>query len=205
MSAAVQFAFEAAQLVAFSKGVYSQHLADAADSARAGQFRAARHLADLAFAEYRDLGLVAWVIDVAGSCANDRGGAEALRLVGPLMTSHGDKPIGAHLLRRMRELLLPDAPPPMELRFRVAEHIEAHPMTHDQRVWGTGAPSCGTPQCAAGWLCSLGGGTRGLDVSVAALVLSHVDGEPDVTFDGHASWDSVLASLRGEVLTGERP
>jgi hypothetical protein len=78
----------------------------------------------------------------------------------------------------------------------VAAHIEQHPDLHDQYTWGSGAPGCGTAQCAAGWICSLGGGTKGLPVELAARALSHLDGAPPVRFDGFASRDEVLASLR---------
>jgi hypothetical protein len=83
------------------------------------------------------------------------------------------------------------------LRLRVADHIEAHPEAHDQSTWGTGEPGCGTAQCVAGWMCSLGGGTRGLPVAVAALHLLAVGGMGPVDFGATVGRDEVLRQLRG--------
>ena len=82
------------------------------------------------------------------------------------------------------------------LRLHVADHIEAHPEAHDQCTWGTGEPGCGTAQCVAGWMCSLGGGTRGLPVEVAALHLLAVGGMGPVDFGATVERAEVLRQLR---------
>jgi hypothetical protein len=91
-----------------------------------------------------------------------------------------------------------DRPDPRALRRAVADHIEANPELHNQDVWGDGDdnPTCGTPCCAAGWACHLGGGARGLSVPTAATLLLHVDGLPLPSFEFGAKTEDIIAALR---------
>lgn len=42
-------------------------------------------------------------------------------------------------------------------RAAVIDHVLAHPESHDQGVWITQTPACGTTACLAGWTCRLAG------------------------------------------------
>jgi hypothetical protein len=180
--AVVRFAIECAGLAAFCAGLdLSEYLWPAADAADRGDFEAV-------------------CAAMAAHEAAARAAARAARAAWPAAWDARDAAWDA-AARRARQLLTPDAPDAATLRVLVAAHIEQHQDLHDQSTWGDGEPGCDTAQCAAGWICSLGGGTRGLPVELAARALSHVDGAPPVRFDGSASRDEVLASLRVQVAS----
>jgi hypothetical protein len=186
----VRYAIECAGLAAFCAGLdLSVYLWAAADAADRGAFEAA------GFAARDAARAAAW--DAAEAAAWDaRAAARDAASAARVAAWDAARDAEAAWARRARQLLTPDAPDAATLRVLVAAHIEQHPDLHDQARWGSGAPDCGTAQCAAGWICSLGGGTRGLPVELAARALSHVDGAPLVEFLASASRDEVLASLR---------
>jgi len=215
LRAVVRYAIECAGLAAWCAGLdLSEYLWPAAEAADRGDFDAAAIAAFGAFRASRtDGGLCAHASCAAAraSLAADRGDYAAANAAARAAFYAADAAAyaayaafyaafyaadAAAASARARALLIPDAPDARALRTRVAEHIAAHPETHDPSTWGTGAPECGTAQCAAGWICSLGGGTRGLPVELVARALSHVDGAERVVFDPDASRGEVLASLR---------
>ena len=105
---------------------------------------------------------------------------------------------GANLGDLRNSMLGGDAPDALELRAKVAAHIEAHPELHDQSEWGDGKPdpTCGTPCCVAGWACHLGGGDRGLGVPTAAALLLTAPGVDNPSFDAGVSREEILRVLR---------
>jgi len=111
---------------------------------------------------------------------------------------------GADLGDLRNSMLGGDAPDAIELRAKVAAHIEAHPELHDQSEWGDGKPdpTCGTPCCVAGWACHLGGGDRGLGVATAATLLLTAPGVDNPSFDAGVSREEILRVLRQVPATG---
>ena len=105
---------------------------------------------------------------------------------------------GANLGDLRNSMLGGDAPDALELRAKVAAHIETHPELHDQSEWGDGKPdpTCGTPCCVAGWACHLGGGDRGLGVATAATLLLTAPGVDNPSFDAGVSREEILRVLR---------
>jgi uncharacterized protein YjbI with pentapeptide repeats len=86
---------------------------------------------------------------------------------------------------------------PLLLREQVAIHIQAQPNLHDQSSWGDGSPNpgCATKCCVAGWICHLGGGSRGESVSSAALRLAWHPDFPMPSFSSMASKADILRDL----------
>jgi len=111
---------------------------------------------------------------------------------------------GANLGDLRNSMLGGDAPDALELRAKVAAHIETHPELHDQSEWGDGKPdpTCGTPCCVAGWACHLGGGDRGLGVATAATLLLTAPGVDNPSFDAGVSREEILRVLRQVPATG---